>query len=210
VAIDCASIETVGCDAGRMPAMNSLRTVSSLACMLGVTLALGCNPAVTEAPEDDVGDDSTSDDDDETVGDDESSTSESGTETTRSDDATSDDSTSGEDTADTTDDSTDDSTDDATDDSTDSTTDDSTDDTTDTEDAKHVCGWDVRDEYYWCGSVGVDPSNEYPISCEEIGFPMVPGAPCEEKLGYVGCCDANGDAWYCYEELLEYEICGAG
>jgi hypothetical protein len=188
-----------------MRAMSS-RVVLSLACMVVVTLA--CNPSVTESTDDDVVDeDSTSD----ASGEDESSTSES--ETEASDDALD---TIGADdpacTPGTLDCSCDAETcvdglicvDDV------CTMDDATTDSTETGEGKHLCGWDPRNEWYFCGWEGVDPSMEHPISCEEIGFPMVPGSPCEDNLDIVGCCDAQGDAWYCSGGFLEYEVCGAG
>lgn len=192
--------------------MTSLRPVSSLACMF--VLALGCNPTVVEAPDDDVGEDTTSDADSST--DDSSSTGETEATSESSTDDT-DDATSGDDPA---------CTPGTLDCSCDGgecadglvciedvcTVEDSptTDDTTDTGEEKHVCGWLVRKEYYFCGAMGEDPSMEHPISCEGIGFAMVPGTACNGKLDYVGCCDVNGDAWYCLEGFIEYEVCGAG
>jgi hypothetical protein len=185
--------------------MTSLRAASSFACML--VLALGCNPAVTEANDDDVADESSSEG--ESDGGDSSSTSESESDT---DDTTEE--SSGDDPG-----------------CTPGTLDCACDendicidgllcvegvctmpdmDTETTDDEMNVCGWDPRNEWYFCGWEGEDPSMEHPISCEEIGFPMVPGSPCNGMLGYVGCCDAMGNAWYCLEGLLEYEVCGGG
>ena len=55
------------------------------------------------------------------------------------------------------------------------------------------CGWDPMNAYYDCGFSGEDP--DYPIECPEG---LVEGAPCDEfMLTGEGCCDAEGNNWYC-------------
>ncbi|RMG94409.1 MAG: hypothetical protein D6705_16355 [Deltaproteobacteria bacterium] len=61
-----------------------------------------------------------------------------------------------------------------------------------------TCGWGptgVPDpmEGYVCGGSGEDPNGTYPLACPD-GLEV--GGPCGDVTG-VGCCDANGDLWYC-------------
>ncbi|MFV8752644.1 hypothetical protein ACNOYE_19015 [Nannocystaceae bacterium ST9] len=185
-----------------------------------IVASLGCNQSVIEAPGDEVAEDSS------TGGDGDSSSS--------SDNESS--STSTGDTGDTTETGSDSSSsetsscmpgmldcpcdagsceaglicvddtcvDDAGTDTTDST------DSTDTGEPLHNCGWISRKNYYFCGGdLSEDPSMLHARDCSEFVFPMVEGAACGPELDYVGCCDANGDAWYCLEDFIEYEVCGA-
>jgi hypothetical protein len=45
---------------------------------------------------------------------------------------------------------------------------------------------------YYCGYIGEDP-NGLPLMCPEGIFE---GGPCG-NISYAGCCDANGDNWWC-------------
>jgi hypothetical protein len=45
-----------------------------------------------------------------------------------------------------------------------------------------------------------------PLECDAIGTPLVEGELCGDITG-VGCCDANGDLWYCGFDLLVHEPC---
>jgi hypothetical protein len=157
-----------------------------------VVVVLGCNPTVIESNDDDLGDDTTSESE---TGSESSSTSESGTDT---DDTTS--TTSTTDTDDTS----------GTTDTDDTTETGKPDDTTETGEDKHLCGWDPNNDWYFCGWEGEDPSMINPISCSEFEFPMVPGSACNGKLNVIGCCDEMGDAWYCINGFIEYEVCGGG
>lgn len=56
-----------------------------------------------------------------------------------------------------------------------------------------MCGWDPGNNYYECGFEGEDPSGTIPIACPDG---LVEGDPCGNVPGE-GCCDANGDLWYC-------------
>jgi hypothetical protein len=63
------------------------------------------------------------------------------------------------------------------------------------------CGWGLIDdpmvdEGYLCGGEGEDPSDRYPIECPEG---LEEGAECGELTG-VGCCDAEGNVWFCWDE----------
>lgn len=60
----------------------------------------------------------------------------------------------------------------------------------------NMCGWDTRNGYYECGFEGEDPSGVIPLACPEG---LTVGDPCGDVTG-AGCCDANGDLWYCTDE----------
>ncbi|MBZ5715044.1 hypothetical protein [Nannocystis pusilla] len=58
-----------------------------------------------------------------------------------------------------------------------------------------MCGWSADDVYYSCGFEGEDPDGTYPITCPDG---LAEGEPCSNTgLTGEGCCDANGDNWYC-------------
>ena len=58
-----------------------------------------------------------------------------------------------------------------------------------------VCGWNGETSYYECGFRGSDPSTTFPYECPEG---LVEGEPCDTvNLTGAGCCDVNGDNWYC-------------
>jgi hypothetical protein len=69
-----------------------------------------------------------------------------------------------------------------------------------------ACGWGVTGEKmvpmgYVCGGEGEDPSGLMPMGCPE-GIELVVGGDCGGNMGItgVGCCDANGDAWFCADD----------
>ncbi|MCY1008276.1 hypothetical protein OV079_22480 [Nannocystis pusilla] len=69
--------------------------------------------------------------------------------------------------------------------------------TTDTGGA--MCGWSVDDAYYSCGFEGEDPEGLHPIACPAG---LIEGDPCATSgLTGQGCCDENGDNWYCGDEM---------
>jgi hypothetical protein len=63
-------------------------------------------------------------------------------------------------------------------------------------DPQTSCGWDAGFAYYACGGEGEDPNGENPIECPPG---LVDGAACGEVTG-IGCCDQNGDNWYCGDD----------
>jgi hypothetical protein len=71
------------------------------------------------------------------------------------------------------------------------------------------CGWlsNVQPAGYYCGGEGVDPSGNVPYSCPGG---LVEGEACGAVTG-AGCCDANGDVWYCGEDgestFIVFEAC---
>ena len=59
----------------------------------------------------------------------------------------------------------------------------------------NMCGWDEAEAFYACGLEGEDPSGTFPIGCPDG---LAEGVPCADiGLSGEGCCDANGDNWYC-------------
>jgi hypothetical protein len=62
-------------------------------------------------------------------------------------------------------------------------------------DPQTSCGWDGV-QYYICGGSGSDPGGTNPIECPPG---LVENAPCGELTG-AGCCDDNGDNWFCGED----------
>jgi hypothetical protein len=73
-----------------------------------------------------------------------------------------------------------------------------------------TCGWGdtgVSDpaEGYVCGGSGEDPNGVVPLMCPDG---LVENDPCGTVNG-VGCCDANGDLWYCTDMAVLYRMtCG--
>jgi hypothetical protein len=69
------------------------------------------------------------------------------------------------------------------------------------------CGWNPGSEWYECGGQGSDPSGTNPYACPPG---LIEGAACG-AVGYEGCCDANGDNWYCGEDdtstFLVLDLC---
>jgi hypothetical protein len=71
------------------------------------------------------------------------------------------------------------------------------------------CGWGstgVSDpaEGYVCGGDGVDPGGAVPLDCPAD---LRAGAACGDISG-IGCCDADGNAWYCTDaDVLYKESC---
>ncbi len=60
-----------------------------------------------------------------------------------------------------------------------------------------VCGWFADAGYYECTYEGTDPGGT-PIECPPG---LVEGDACDTTgLTGAGCCDANGDNWYCTQE----------
>lgn len=71
--------------------------------------------------------------------------------------------------------------------------------TTDTTTGGAMCGWSVDDAYYSCGFEGEDPEGLHPIACPAG---LIEGDPCATSgLTGQGCCDENGDNWYCGDEM---------
>jgi hypothetical protein len=77
-----------------------------------------------------------------------------------------------------------------------------TDTDTDT-DGSEACGWgmlgpdDDVEFGYICGGDGADPSQTFPMACPAD---LTEGGDCtEQMLTAEGCCDADGNAWYCQD-----------
>ncbi len=64
------------------------------------------------------------------------------------------------------------------------------------------CGWNTDYSFYDCGFQGIDPQGNNPAACPAG---LVEGDPCANTgLTGVGCCDINGDNWYCAEGEVVY------
>lgn len=59
-----------------------------------------------------------------------------------------------------------------------------------------ACGWNRGAQWYDCGFVGSDPSGEFPRLCPAG---LAAGTPCPPALPFEGCCDGDGNVWYCDE-----------
>lgn len=69
--------------------------------------------------------------------------------------------------------------------------------------AAGACGWGPTGdqsvpEGYVCGGEGADPSDAYPMLCP-ADVTLAVGGACGSIEGS-GCCDADGNAWYCGEQ----------
>ncbi len=67
------------------------------------------------------------------------------------------------------------------------------------------CGWgpipnnDEVPNGYQCGFEGEDPEGTHPIACPDSST-LQAGLDCNEAgVTAEGCCDANGDVWYCVD-----------
>lgn len=65
------------------------------------------------------------------------------------------------------------------------------------------CGWgptgeETIPEGYVCGGDGEDPDGNYRLDCP-AEVELVEGAACGTIAGQ-GCCDADGNAWFCGDE----------
>jgi hypothetical protein len=71
------------------------------------------------------------------------------------------------------------------------------------------CGWDATQSVpgYYCGGSGADPNGVFAFACPAGLFE---GAACS-IVGGEGCCDANGNVWYCTTATepasLHQEVC---
>ncbi len=78
-------------------------------------------------------------------------------------------------------------------------------DPTDPDPINPKCGWSFESSYYACGGEASDPAGAYPIACPTN---LQEGGSCGEVNG-IGCCDANGDNWFCEGSALVKAMCGS-
>jgi hypothetical protein len=67
-----------------------------------------------------------------------------------------------------------------------------------------ACGWNAAEGWYDCGFVGADPNGEFPQACPDG---LTADAPCPASLPFEGCCDAEGDVWYCEDGTVVTTSC---
>jgi hypothetical protein len=67
-----------------------------------------------------------------------------------------------------------------------------------------TCGWNPATSWYDCGFEGQDPDGDFPRACP-IG--IEPDTACPASLPFEGCCDAEGDVWYCDEGVVVTTHC---
>lgn len=66
-----------------------------------------------------------------------------------------------------------------------------------------TCGWDDLNADYACGFSGAEPTQQVPIDCPPG---LVEGMLCD-GLDLAGCCDPNGDNWYCEGQVAVLDDC---
>ena len=71
----------------------------------------------------------------------------------------------------------------------------------------NACGWGATGEKttpmgYVCGGDGADPDMMIDMDCATYGVELVEGGDCGGNMGITGagCCDENGDVWYCADD----------
>ena len=78
-------------------------------------------------------------------------------------------------------------------------------DDSDEDNAPIGCGWGTVDDepesVYTCGGEGEDPSGTQAYACPQD---LKVGAACGDVTG-VGCCDTDGNNWYCTAEQDLYQ-----
>jgi hypothetical protein len=67
-----------------------------------------------------------------------------------------------------------------------------------------ACGWNPAAAWYDCGFEGEDPSGEFSRACSAE---FEPDAACPASLPFEGCCDAQGNVWYCKEGVVVTTQC---
>lgn len=68
-----------------------------------------------------------------------------------------------------------------------------------------TCGWSGDVDTYACGGEGLDVSGVQPRDCP---YELSVGAPCGDLEPFQGCCDLDGDNWWCSPmEGMQLELC---
>jgi hypothetical protein len=69
------------------------------------------------------------------------------------------------------------------------------------------CGWDAGNGWNACGQTIEDPA--HPVMCPDEAA-LVAGEPCPAGLDIIGCCDSNGDNWWCEGGAIAFDDCAGG
>jgi hypothetical protein len=67
-----------------------------------------------------------------------------------------------------------------------------------------ACGWNPAASWYDCGFEGTDPDGEFARECPGD---LEPDAACPTSLPFEGCCDMDGNVWYCDEGAVVNTPC---
>ncbi len=67
-----------------------------------------------------------------------------------------------------------------------------------------ACGWNPAASWYDCGFQGGDPDGEFQRACPAK---LEPDIACPASLPFEGCCDADGNVWYCDEGVVVATQC---
>jgi hypothetical protein len=67
-----------------------------------------------------------------------------------------------------------------------------------------ACGWNPATSWYDCGFEGEDPDGDFPRACPTG---IEPDTTCPASLPFEGCCDAEGNVWYCSEAAVVMTQC---
>jgi hypothetical protein len=67
-----------------------------------------------------------------------------------------------------------------------------------------ACGWNPAASWYDCGFQGADPDGEFSRACPAN---LEPDTACPASLPFEGCCDAQGNVWYCEEGMVVSTQC---
>ena len=67
-----------------------------------------------------------------------------------------------------------------------------------------ACGWNPIESWYDCGFQGEDPGGEFPRECPAG---LTADTACPAALPSAGCCDDEGDVWYCEDGKVVATSC---
>lgn len=67
-----------------------------------------------------------------------------------------------------------------------------------------ACGWNPVTSWYDCGFQGEEPSGEFPRACPAG---LTADVACPASLPFEGCCDGEGNVWYCDEGVVVTTSC---
>jgi hypothetical protein len=69
------------------------------------------------------------------------------------------------------------------------------------------CGWDADNGWNACGFSVENP--QFPVECADESV-LITGEVCPRGVTIAGCCDTNGDNWWCEGGVIAYDDCPPG